>query len=96
MANTTWKQVKGVGVAREDYTATVKGDGYLVRQFVADVGKGDRWHASVRCKPIGEVVGYATVGAGILACLEHAGVAGEAGRHGIVRGWEHRDVDFRS
>ena len=85
---TTWKRIVSPEgrVYRDDYTATIGRDGYQVRQFTPDIGRGDAYYASVRCEPIGDPEGYPTPGKAILTCLEHAGVADQAGRHFIDEG----------
>lgn len=63
-----WKLYQDTPVSRRDYRATGNQDGYAVQQFRAEIGLGDRWFASVRCQPLGNVHGYETAAQAMTAC----------------------------
>ena len=97
--NSTWALIKREDdpVYFETYTATIKGNEYRVRRFGEAVGFGANYFASVgdSYDRIGNMHGYPTEGKAILACLEHAGIAEEAGRHFIHFGVNaYQDVKF--
>lgn len=97
MPNTTWTFHQGLpgAIFRENYSAVIKKNGYQVRQFAEDIGRGDNFYASSRCETIGDPKGYPTYGQAILACLERAGIAKMAGRHFVERGpGQIHDVKF--
>ena len=86
--NTIWEFTRGPdgAIFRENYGATIRGDGYQVRQYAEAVNLGDSFYSSMRCERIGNPAGYPTYGKAILACLEHAGTADKAARHFVERG----------
>ena len=67
-----WKEYNNIGVARRSFETMIRGDGYQVRQFTPDVGRGDNFFASTRCQPIGAPEGYEDPQDAMDFCVMHA------------------------
>lgn len=93
--DTIWTLTAGKegDIYKLDYTAFIKGNGYQVRVFAPEMGRGDNFYPSTRCEPVGEPGGYSWYGLAILACLEHAGIE-ESGQHYIKVGEQLASVQF--